>query len=339
MKNTVFIKGIAALSLGLSLVLGGCQKEEKFEGPSLVDLYGDFSVLSPLQASNGNVNFEEGQTTTFTALFSKNVNWTLKITGVESGAVKLITGFSNELNATNARWNGTTTQLPMFRAEECMVELSFQNEEEILETTLSVAAPKTNNGLLLADFESGLPAGWQPFVQSGANMSFTVTSSDVAGQGNFYYDMGGEVNWDYLIGLVRIFGTGYGEGPHFPLSSNPNVPYYNVLLYNPPGITNGFTVIQFFEDDNGDGVYQNTEDMWALQTPTGLDPGWHKISSRYSDLQNLVNGLPAPAIGNGLHEPDKLLRIEFLFLANPVTGYSQSYIDYMIFTENGELQP
>ncbi len=67
--------------------------------------------------------------------------------------------------------------------------------------------------------------------------------------------------------------------------------------------------------------------------------GWKQLSLNYADLQTLVNGAPTAAIGNGIHEPNKLLKVSLLFLANPTSGYSQSYIDYMIFTENAPLNP
>lgn len=335
-RNTPMLVGILfAASLSL---FSACDKDPEFEGPSLVDLYGEFSVLSPLEVSNSNVNFAEGESTTFTALFSKNVNWTLRIQGQESGAIREITGFSNELDASNARWTGSTTILPMFREEACNVTLTFANEPDTLTNNLTIEAAKINEGLLLSDFEDGFPADWVPFVQSGANMSFFVDEGPAAGQGNAYYDMGGEVNWDYLIGMFDIPGSAYGEDPSFPLSSNPGNVYFNTLLYNPAGITNAITLIQFREDDNGNGVYENNEDMWSIEV-TGLSNGWHHLSSRYSDIPTLVNGAPAAPLGNGVYEPQKLLTVSVLFLANPATGYSQNYIDYLIFTENGPLQP
>jgi hypothetical protein len=52
-----------------------------------------------------------------------------------------------------------------------------------------------------------------------------------------------------------------------------------------------------------------------------------------------VNGAETAPIGNGLHEPDKLVQVSILFLANPASGYSQAYLDYVTFTEGGPLQP
>ena len=43
--------------------------------------------------------------------------------------------------------------------------------------------------------------------------------------------------------------------------------------------------------------------------------------------------------GNKTLNPDKILQMSVLFLADPTSGYSQAYLDYVIFTENGPLNP
>ena len=112
----------------LILVLFSCHKKDSIiDGPSLEDLNGQFSVLIPLAASSDSVDFASGETVYFTALFSKTSEWNLKITGLVSGAVKTMTGTSNELNASSSLWSGETTNLPIFKNENCKVELTFPN--------------------------------------------------------------------------------------------------------------------------------------------------------------------------------------------------------------------
>jgi hypothetical protein len=67
--------------------------------------------------------------------------------------------------------------------------------------------------------------------------------------------------------------------------------------------------------------------------------GWKLISIRYSDLVAMVNGAPAAASGNDVFEPNKLMQINMLHLANPKSGYAKSKLDYIIFTQNNPLQP
>jgi hypothetical protein len=325
--------------IGLTL-LASCKKDDvNFDGPSLIDLYGEFSILSPLEVSDNSLDFAAGETATFTAEFSKSVDWTVRITGLESGAVKNIIGFSRLLDVSNAVWNGSTTTLPMFKAEECAVALYVTGETDTLRDTITVISPKVNNGLLLADFEDGWNAGWGSFVQSGADMSFVIREDGNAAQGNKYYDMGGEVSWDWLIGLIDIPATAYGA-PTFDLSNNPDNVFFNILMAKQPGLTNALVLFQFREDDNGDGVYtDNEEDLFSIEVRLDSQDGWQLISSKYADLATLINGSPADPIGNGIHEPEKLLQVSILMLANPVSGYSQAWMDYILFTENGPLVP
>lgn len=325
--------------LAIALVLlGSCSRDESFNGPSLTELYGDLSVLESLQVSNKNVDFENGQTSVFSARFSKTVDWELHIIGQESGAEKVITGKSKVLDSDNANWNGSTTNLPLFKSEKCLVNLILPEDSISFMDSLTIVSTKVNEGLLLADFENGVPSGWGSFAQSGADMSFFTDDEDISGQGSFYYDMGGEVDWDWLIGYLDIKASAYGtEG--FDLNPNADNVYFNCLLYVPQGVTNEVVLFQFREDDDQNGSFtEGSEDMYSVELK-GLDQGWQKVSIKYSELQALVNGAPAEAAGNKVLEPAKLSNIWILMLANPSSGYSQVYLDYVIFTEGKALNP
>lgn len=327
---------IFSVALGLSVV--GCQQDDEFSGPDLENLYGGFSILQGLDISNRNVDFSANENTYFTAAFSKSVDWKIEVKGLTSGAIKYLEGFSSEIGASNATWQGTTTLLPTFRGEECAIELTIANQADTLRDTLTVVAGKNNPGFLLSDFEDGFPTNWITFVQSGANMSFNVQASPSSAHGNRYYDMGGDVNWDWLKGYVYIPATAFGN-PTFPLNSNPANVYFNTFIYKVPTLNNALILFQFCEDDNEDGVFNTAnEDMYSIQvTPT--TNGWSQLSVNYAELAALVNGAPSTPAGNGVREPHKLKQVNILHLANPTSGYAQSYIDYMIFTENAPLNP
>ena len=324
----------------LILVLFSCHKKDsKIDGPSLEDLNGQFSVLSPLAASIDSVDFASGETVYFTALFSKTSEWNLKVTGLVSGAVKTMTGTSNELNASSSLWSGETTNLPIFKNENCKVELTFPNETDTLITYVKVLQAKVNSGFLISDFENGFNSGWTSFIQSGANMNFQVLSDASSPQGNKYYNMAGTVNWDWLIGLVNFKSTAYGGAPAFPLNANPNSVYFNVMIYGESGTTNSIVLFQFEEDENGDGIFTAaSEDMYAKEIKVDW-AGWKLISVKYSDIESLVNGVPATPNGNGTHDSNKIKTINMLHLANPNSGFAKSKLDYIIFTENGPLVP
>ncbi|MCH8554411.1 MAG: hypothetical protein LAT76_04580 [Schleiferiaceae bacterium] len=322
-----------------SLFFISCDRDKSVQGPLLDDIYGEFSLLEPFTTSTNAVDFSTGEQVVFEATFGKQVNWEIHIEGQTSGAKRIIEGFSSTINATNAVWNGRTNVLPMFKTEPCRAYLLVPNEDNFSSDTLSISVlgERVTPGFVVTDFESGFNSGWNTFLQSGANMNFRIVESPLAAQGNFYYEMGGEVPFDFLIGLIE-FPASAQQLQRYPLSTNPNNVYFNVFLYKPENIRNEFILFRFLEDDNEDGTLQNNEDVYSFETRS-LQPGWQQISIRYSDLVNLVNGQPAPPAGNGVLEPHKLARIDVLLLADPSTGYSQLYMDNLIFTENQPLQP
>ncbi len=325
----------------LALIAFSCERKTETLGPNLSDLYGPFSVLEDFEASRNTVQFSGGQSVIFTCRFNKTVDWEVHIVGQKSGAEKVLTGKTNRIDENNGGlWDGSTTNLPMFKREDCLAYVTVPEEgfSDTLANLITVDSVKTNEGFVVADFENGINPGWTIFVQSGANMSFNIVQSDSAAEGQNYYDMGGEVDFDFLIGLMEFPADAYGE-TSYPLSENPNNVYFNVLLDKPAGINNEIVLFRFNEDENGDGVFNpGNEDQYSLEL-RGLETNWQTISIKYADLIALVNGQPATPAGNGVHEPDKILFTEVLFLADPSSGYSQTLMDYIIFTENGPLQP
>ncbi|MDG1146606.1 MAG: hypothetical protein P8N54_08940, partial [Flavobacteriales bacterium] len=301
MKRVLYI-------LILGTVLSSCEREEGFQGPSLIDQFGEFNVVENLQISNPDVDFAAGESSFFTAEFSKSVNWEIVIKGAVSGAEKVISGSSRILDEDNASWDGSTTNLPMFKIEDCNLTLKVSynvnasdtiisvTDSLIAENTIAVSTTKLDNGLLLADFETGINPDWEIFAQNGGNMSFNVTSNN-SPQGNSYYDMGGNVDWDWLIGLVDFPATAYGNST-FDLNDNGARVYFNVMLNMPQGLDNPPIVLfQFREDDNNNGVFEEgLEDMYAIEI-RDLEPGWQLVSLKYSDLASLVNGAPVDADG------------------------------------------
>jgi hypothetical protein len=333
MKNYLLL-----IILGWTLL--ACRKEEatKFDGPSLEDLNGAFVIINGLQASQDSVDFATGESVYFTAEVSKISPWKITITGQTSGAVKEITGLSSTIDVSKSLWNGSTTKFPIFKSEMCKVDLTFTNEPDTLTVYVKVLAPKLNAGFLISDFESGFNSGWTTFAQLGANMDFQIRSDVSAPEGESYYNMAGTVDWDWLIGLVNFKASAYGA-PTFPLSSNPNNVYFNVMLYGEPGLTNTLVLFQFEEDENGDGAFTSTsEDMYSLQVTVDW-VGWKMVSVKYSDIPCLVNGSPAAPNGEGTHQSNKIRTINMLHLANPNSGFAKAKIDYMIFTENAPLNP
>ncbi len=332
------MKKYIAITLFAGL-LWSCDRDQEILGPSLDDIYGDFTVLEDITASTNQVNFKANETVIFSGRFSKSVDWEIHIIGQNSQAEKILTGKSKVVDETNGVWEGTTTVLPMFKTEPCLAYVTVPGES-FSDTigTVTIDSTRNTEGFIVADFETGMNPGWVSFAQSGANMSWAIEQSDTAAQGEHMFNMGGEVNFDYLIGLLHFPASAYNE-PTFPLSDNASNVYFNVFLYKPPTITNEIILFQFREDENGDGNYSDaSEDMYSLEL-RGLQAGWQMVSLPYADLVTLVNGQPSNPAGNGVHEPDKILQVSLLFLADPSSGYSQTYVDNIVFTEGGPIQP
>lgn len=332
MKKFIAITCLAAVAFS-------CSRDNTPEGPSLDEIYGPFSVIEGFGVSATQANFATGQNVHFTARFSKTVDWEIHILGSRSGAEKIISGKTKVVDENSALWDGSTTVPPMFKEEACMAYITVP-EEGYSDTidVITIDSTRAPSGFVIADFENGVNPGWVSFAQTGGNMSWGIVESDSAAQSTHYFDMGGEVSWDWLIGLIDFPASAYNE-THFPLTDNPEELYFNIFLYKPEGITNEIVLLQFREDENGNGSYSpSNEDMYSVEL-RGLNVGWQLISMKYSDLASLTNGAPSTPAGNGVHEPDKLMQVSVLFLANPSSGYSQTYMDYLVFTENGPLQP
>ena len=344
----------------LSIGFVSCERDEDPNRISVSDLYKDFKVMESLD-SEGLDNIDFKQNTFFTAEFNKPIIWELTITGNKSGAQKTISGFSKELNEVNAVWDGSTTNLPMFKSgDTCSVELNFPAEDTTLVLDRSIIIEKEkedgkffeefdntelDKGVIIADFENGnkYRENWDWFFQSGVNF-FNLKSTKNAAQGKYYYKMFGECDWDWLVGMIHIPDTGdisnvpgtNKEYKPFGLSSDPENLYFNVLLNVRE--ENAVLLINFKEDDNMDGVYDaDNEDEYTIWLE-GLEPGWQLISRKYSDLTAGGENESTPK-GNGMRNPESLKIIDVLLLANPTSGPTRVDMDYMIFTEDEPLKP
>ena len=330
------MKKLIYIILCLSVFISSCRKPDEFsDGPDLYDVYGDFEIYSPLEGSQINVDFASGETVFFHCELSKVVSWQLKITGSNSGAEKIITGISKTLDEEVALWDGTTTSLPIFRVENCNVELSFLTNETdtILSTSVFVTTPKQNDGFLITDFEEGWNPNWSTFVQSGKSMDFGIKLDGTAPQLARYYNMAGTVDWDWLTGMIDFNASAFGETT-MPLTSNSDNLYFNSFVYGDPLYPNSRVLFRFDEDENEDGTYDITsEDSFGYEIIIDWS-GWRHISVKYSDILSANN-----SSGGGVHNPNKLNRVSVLHLANPNSGYAHSAIDYLIFTENEPLRP
>lgn len=317
-----------------------CKRDNmQFEGPSLVDLNGPFGMVKPFTANKAAVDFSKGETVIFGAEFTKQCNWTISIYGDLSKAKKIISGKSRQIDAGNGVWNGTTTVFPAFRTEPCRAVLKIEGVTDSFTLNVGVNGVRIPQGLMIADFETGLNPKWNTFVQSGPNMDFKVKSDAFSVQGKNYLNMAGTVTWDWLIGLIDFPASAYGANT-LSLSTIPEDVYFNCLIYGDPNVANPSRVLfQFKEDDNNNNVFDEKtgDDQFDKEIIVNWQ-GWKLVSFKYSDLIHLVNGQPAPNNGNNRHNPNRVVTISMLHLANPSMGAGSTKIDYLIFTEKTPLE-
>ncbi|MDA0829161.1 MAG: hypothetical protein O3A70_06490, partial [Bacteroidetes bacterium] len=274
-------------SLGLALLFAGCERDLTPDGPSLSDLYGTFKVKTALAASLAQVDFSSGQSVYFTAETSISTDFILEIKGRTSGAVKRITGKSRTLDATNALWQGETSQFPTFQTEICDVQLTFPGYADTLTTVVTVTGKRLVEATILDDFEGGFNPSWTKFIQTGANMQFSVQSAPPLAEGTSYYRMGGTVAWDWLIGMYEMPKANMNGGAGFQLSNDAEKVFFNGIFRQMAGLDNAIILLQLREDDNGDGTYsEGSEDLWAVEIRP--ESAWELMSFKYSDLVTLV---------------------------------------------------
>jgi hypothetical protein len=319
----------------ISVLAFSCERDTDQLGPSLIDVFGLFSVFEEFRASSTSVDFTS-QTVIFSAVFSKQVNWEIHVIGQQSGAEKVLTGFSSIIDASNGGvWNGTTTILPMFKKEDCLAYLRVTDADTLFLDTLAnliaVNEVKDVNAFIVTDWENGLNEGFSRFVQSGANMNFDTVMDIRGAEGNAFYEFSGEVTFINDLGNIGMPKDAFTD-TNFTLSTNDERVFFNVFARRGPSAVQDIFVFQFMEDDNGDGVYQaGDDDMYEYVINSGLSLDWQQFSVQYTAL-NLVN-----AGGNQQRNPDRLVRMVVLPIG--VTLPFEGYLDYLVFTENKPLSP
>ncbi len=334
------IKILYVFYLFLILGISGCSHDTEPEMPNLVDRFGPFTGLSALTASQPTVDFAAGETVFFNATFNKNVDWILEITGAVSGSVKRIEGFSSELNASNATWDGGTTEFPLFRAEETVnVVLTVPEEGEFMETTtVETLSSKQYEGLLLTDFEQEL--GSNEVVgnfEFEFNPMTTGRQTDIPAQGNFYYNLAGmdDVVPNFFVGLMDLKAelAGGGGTLDFP-TTVPEELYFNYFIYS-DRVPHGLAIIEFFIDGNGTGTYERDQDTQTFRIAEDIDlntfEGWQLMSYPMSDT------------GISQEQLENVVALRLLLISNmntqPSPPLEVAYgLDYMIFTEGSALQ-
>ena len=327
----------------------GCTKDE-VEGPLINDIYGFFEITQPLTISNKNPDFSISEVVKFQMGFNKNIDWKISITGLVSGSNKVISGFSNSLDSNLNIWNGTTSQFPFFEQEYCAIELTFLNESDTLRDTIEIMGPQLyTDGFIVADFENGFPTDAFNKPQGGNTLATFVISDDVPLLGNYYFQMGGMINYDWALGKIE-FKLDYSSNQ---ISSSPDDFYLNLGIFSDTVDlhTGQFVNVLIsesdepFDPDNNSvaNIFDSNEEVYKLKLYIDWE-GWKLISIRYSDF--VATNSTAGVVFE--RNPNDIKGIRIACQACPSGGTSPSCpenldrmvrtdLDHIIFTENDAL--
>ena len=325
---------LAALGLALALGLAaGCDHATEPDGPNLVDRFGDFAILDSLGAERAAVDFAAGEAVTFTGRFNKQVAWVIEVTGDSSGAVKRIEGFSAELTADDATWDGGTTELPLFKDEPVTAALFVP--EEMSDTSfvsLDVLTPREYPGVVIADFEGGDALSvFNPEFEFAFN---GVTDEVPPAQGDGFLLLRGTddvVANNFFIGTVTIRPA---DGDVFEVPTTiPEELYFNCFLRG-FGTANTIAVVELVID--GQNVVLGTDVEFPNLGVIDFE-GWQPYSEPASSFGRFGAGVSS----------DQLQRISAVNVvlisdanAQPTPPLEVEYgIDYLTFTAGGPLQP
>ena len=344
------IKTKIFLFISVLCLTHSCTKKE-FEGPLIETLYADFELIESLSITNKSPNFSAKEQVGFHCKFNKPVEWKISIMGRSTNATRFITGFSSVIDSNNILWNGGPSQIPFFSEEECVVELTIENEIDTIRDTINIISAKNyEDGIWVESFENGFPEnGLVHYNNDGGGMTFSLASDDAL-LGNYYYKMGGRVNWDWALGAIDL-----------PLNisdatQNPEELYLNIgILSDLQDLHTGqFINILISEEtevpfndnpnNNASDIFESNMEVYKMKIPVDWE-GWQLKSFRYSDFEPVSAN--DPNINFNMNPSDiRAIRISCQACpsssGNPVCPENfgkdvRTDIDHIIFTVNSSL--
>jgi hypothetical protein len=312
-----------------------CNKEN-----TVYPYYGSVTVTENFAANNTIPDFGAGDKVYFTAKFAQNANWTIKIVGQTTGAVKTISGIGTEVNASNSTWNGSADAVPSFKVENVTATLSFQGDNKTYSLNLSIGSIKKPdaNEVLVTNFAVSKVKDGNYTDTVNWQSDFLPTSIANAyplADGNSYLSMSGKP-WQVIPGTsnispyidyLRIYSTGADTpyGPVFPVYANPSSVYFNILVYN-TGTKNTWLQVNISEA-NGATRNINIYPDWT---------GWKLLSYNYSQFSTDPSSL----------HPNQIKKIDFVLLSkatqdvlNQKAEVVSTAFDHPVFTFNKPWQP
>ncbi|MEM8558864.1 MAG: hypothetical protein AAGG50_13680 [Bacteroidota bacterium] len=336
----------SVLVLVAGLALPGCDStSDDVDGPLITDLFGPFFFVENFAVSRPAADFTAGDVVTFEAEFSKQINWTVELTGQESGAVARVEGFSRALNSRNARWDGRASSFPFFRNETVDVALLIDDPEaETQRSTLDVTGAFVyNQGIEITSFEEddatrSILRNFE--FELTDNSGFNSVDAPVA-EGERFFLLRGTDNAtnpatnNFFVGLAEILPS--TELDYFEIPTTiPEDLFFNAALYN---FGSEFTIVilEVVVDTNGNGEFNPGDAIFSSGDIRFEDfedfegPGWYLFSRSLAEfglseeqVQQIVAIRPV-LISDNTVQPNPRVPVDF-------------GIDYLTFTDGGPFE-
>lgn len=295
----------------------------------------DVILQNNLTASTSSIDFSSGNEVFFNAEFSREVNWSLKITGTESGAIKEFNGNGMIINESNSSWDGAASASSIFLAEQCEVTLTSSQYPDFNETIqINVLSPKPLGGDLITDFEQDLGAslfiGDFEFELIG-DVGQVQDANAIQGSSYLYLEgtdnSSGGLSDNFFVGLARLFPSLEGNTYFSAPSTDPSQLYFNVLVFNE--LPYSRLVVSFKVDSNDNGQFDNdTDNSFSFEYDGIFDSpaGWNDLNVSMDEI-----GLSSTAL-------TKIVAIEFVLISlnniqptprEPV-GFGLDYLSFSV---------
>ena len=339
---------IFLLMLSVFMIVG-CNKKD-IDGREIASASSALVLIDTIKPSDVEPDFTN-EAIYFTSKFSEEVTATITITGLESGATKVISvDKTSQLDSLNASWNGNHDGLYFFKTgEQVLLELSFYGSELIDSDTLVIAksydfvVEDVTFDVPNGDFESENAAWWVDGVSTFWNSTFGLDIPAVQGD-YFLYSEGIRTSEGAYIGGAS---SGARNGDFYELPFDASRVWVNVYAHG-FGPSNSHTnyIVSFHEADSIGLEEPNLtnavgrDDNMGWQIPMD-HTGWELKSIRYSDIPfptYCVPGVEGGGCGNKVRESNRIDLISVSFESDEEI-MSYGAIDFIVFTLDRPLDP
>jgi hypothetical protein len=330
-------KGI--LIVVLFCVFTSCKREydqNKF-GPEVIIVPENFEVTGfTINPSNSiDLGNEDGY---FNCSMPQRAEFKITISGLLSGALKIVSGTGEFIDLSNSSWTGDSDNLNIFRTgEKCLVELSFRGATKKYYDTITVLAANIYpNTLLINDFEgivfdknAGNAVGYGTYYDTLDLPQTNIRTDDslIACQGTQSVEFKGEdLNNSFYVGGLYLAPP---VTPYTFDTYSPNSLYLNAYIYSYGDNTTSLIFV-YGEDENDDNV---VDENWTKEVLVE-GQGWSLISIPFKSFtdENVT-------IGNGIPDLDKIIGFNVNVKPRLAGGKVHANVDYITVSYGKPFEP